>query len=732
MNPRVRKFLVALAAALVTIVVAHEEVLQLGIVGRLELASLDYRFRERGKHPAIPDSSHVVIVEVSGESFKSLSARWPWPRSYYAHLVRNLKTAGAKAVGIDIILTGPDAHDAANDDALRDAIRETGIVVLAGKMDTQQHAFEIRRGKETYGNRFFDIDSALGLVNIRNDADGVYRRYSPYGETGYAAADGTRDTTRVPTFSFAVLNKFLRLPPMTTAENQADAFLFAGRRIPKYDPSSFLINLYGPSGTFRRIEFVDVLDDETVTTTEEAATGHEINTFSDPDFGYKYDGTFKDKIVLVGSTMPEDHDLFPVALAQPSLHSENLMFGVEIHANVIESVLRGEFLRRLPVPVDFLVIVFSSFLTFYGTSALRSSRGLRHFVLELVGFLIVAVEVIAVGVLAVFLFTKYNIVIAAVGPMVGVVIAYVASTAYHYVTERKQRLMIKSMFSTYVNPTVVEELIQHPEKLKLGGERKELTVMFADIEGFTTISERLPSEDLVNLLNQYFSEMTAIILEHDGTLDKFFGDAIVAFWNAPLPQEDHALRACCTALDMQQKLAAIRQQWREEGKPMLHVRIGINTGEVVVGNMGGTGKFDYTVIGDGVNIASRLEGANKVYHTGIMVSEATYDRVKHQIVGRELDLIAVKGRSEPLRTFELMQRRDGSSDPALERFLQLYAEGLCFYRNRQWDEAIPKFSEALQLRPHDYPTQLHLERSKQFKLTPPPPEWNGVVELTTK
>lgn len=732
MNPRLRKFLVALAAALVAIIVAHEDVLQLGIVGRLELASLDYRFRERGKHPALPDSSHVVIVEVSDESFKSLSSRWPWPRSYYAHLVRNLKSAGAKAVGIDIILTGPDAYDPANDDALRDAIRETGIVVLAGKMDAQQHTYAIKRGTVNYGNQFFGIDSALGLVNIRNDADGVYRRYSPYWEARYAQADGTEDTTRVPTFSFAVLNKFLGLPPMSTAMNRAGEFLFADRRIPKFDPSSFLINLYGPSGTFRRVQFVDVLDDETVTTNEEATTGQEINTFSDPDFGYRYDGTFKDKIVLVGSTMPEDHDLFPVALAQPQRHSENLMYGVEIHANVIESVLRGEFLRRLPVLLDILVIVFFSYLTFYATSALRSSRGLRHFVLELVGFLIVALEVIVVAAMAVLLFTKYAIVMAAVGPMVGIVLAYVASTAYHYVTERKQRLMIKSMFSTYVNPTVVEELILHPEKLKLGGERKELSVMFADIEGFTTISEKMPSEELVSVLNEYFNEMTTIILHHNGTLDKFFGDAIVAFWGAPLPQDDHALRACCSALDMQQKLATIRKQWRDEGKPMLHVRIGINTGDMVVGNMGGIGKFDYTVIGDSVNIASRLEGANKVYRTGIMVSEATYERVKNEIVGRELDLIAVKGRSEPLRTFELLQRLDGTLDPSLERFLALYSAGLCLYRNRQWDEAIPKFLQALQLRPSDYPTQLHLERAKQFKLTPPPPEWNGVVDLTTK
>lgn len=732
MNPHLRKFLVALVSAVLTIVVAHEEVLQLGIVGRLELASLDYRFRVRGAHPAVPDSSEIVIVEITDESFKSLGSRWPWPRSYYAHLVRNLKQAGARAVGIDIILTGPDSYSPQNDEALRAAIRETGLVVLAGKLDAQHSAYALQRKNENFGNQFFSVDSALGLVNIRNDADGVYRRYSPFWEVQYLAADGTRNTTHIPTFGFAVLNKYFGLPPLSTPENHHDAFVYAGRRIPRFDPASMLINLYGPSGTFRRVQFVDVIDDETLTTNEEAATGHEINTFSDPDYGYKSDGTFKDKIVLVGSTMPEDHDLFPVALAPEDEHSTNLMYGVEIHANVIESVLRGEFLRRLPVVVEFLFIAFFSFLTFYATSALRSSRGLRHFVLELVGFLIVAIEVLVVAAMVVLLFTRFNIVMPAISPMVGIVVAYVGSTAYHYVTERKQRLMIKTMFSTYVNPTVVDELIAHPEKLKLGGERKELTVLFSDIEGFTTISEKMPSEDLVSLLNEYFSEMTEIILSNNGTLDKFFGDAIVAFWGAPLPQDDHALRACLSALEMQQTLARIRERWKQEGKPMLHARIGINTGEIVVGNMGGRGKYDYTVIGDGVNIASRLEGANKVYRTGIMVSESTYNFVRHKIIGRELDLIAVKGRSEPLRTFELLQRLDQEIDPTLERFLELYSAGLSHYRSRRWDEAIEKFRAALDLRPNDYPTHLHLERTEYFRVNPPPPDWNGVVELATK
>lgn len=728
MNPRLRKFLVALVVAVLTILLTQEEILELGIARRLELVSIDYRFKVRGPLPFRPESSHVVIVEINDESFHSLAERWPWPRSYYAHVIRNLKAAGARAVGLDIILNGPDARSPQHDADLRAAIRETGIVVLAGKLEVQHAGYMMTSASENFSNLFFAEDSALGLVNIRNDADGVYRRYSPFWEVTRAGGD----TVRMPTFSFAILNKYEGLPPLATPTNEEEHFLFAGRTIPKFDPTSMLINFRGPSGTFRRIKFADVLDDESITTLEEAATGEAINTFSDPEFGYLHDGTFKDKIVIIGSTNPEDHDLFPVPIAQGSQHGDNLMYGVEIHANVIESILQSDFLRKQSQRSELLGILLASFLTFFVTSALRSGKSKRHFVFEFYTFLFVLVEIVAIAAAAVWAFNRYNLVLAVISPMTAVVGGYIASTAYHFVTERKQRILIKSMFSTYVNPAVVEELIANPDKLKLGGERKELTVLFSDIEGFTTISERMQSEELVALLNEYFSEMSRVILRNNGTVDKFFGDAIVAFWGAPLPQDDHALRACTAAMEMQNALADLRRRWQSEGKPLLRARIGINTGEMVVGNMGGVEKFDYTVIGDSVNIASRLEGANKVYRTSIMISETTYHAVKQHFLCRELDLISVKGRSEPLRTFEVLQKLDGPLDASLHEFLARYAEGLRSYRSQQWDAAETKFRQALALRSNDHPSAIHLERTLHFKLNPPPDDWNGVFELTTK
>lgn len=733
MKPYVRKLIVAFAVTFVTIVLTQEEILNLRWFQRLELASLDYRFLQRGTRAL--DSSDVIIVEVSDESFKSLPERWPWPRSYYAHLIRNLKAAGAKTIGIDILLSEPDPRSSSNDNDLRSAIRKTGIVVLAGKMDAQEKSYRVVSGDEDFGNLFFSVDSSLGLVNVRNDVDGVYRRYSPFWDRIGGKKD-EKNVHRIPTFSFAVLNKFLSLPPLATASNSNQSFEYGGRVIPKYDPSSMLINFYGPSGTFRRIKFADVMDDETITTTEEAKSGQQINTFSDPDFGYRYDRTFKDKIVLVGSTMPEDHDLFPVSIARGSQSDDNLMYGVEIHANVIESVLRNEFLRRQSRLSEIILIMLLSFGTFFATSALRSGQSTRHFIVELLAFILVLCGIGIIGVAALVFFMKYDLVIAVISPMLAILGGYIASTAYHYAVERKQRLLIKDMFSTYVNPTVVEELIANPEKLRLGGERRELTVLFSDIEGFATISEKMQSEQLVALLNEYFTMMTGIILEHRGTLDKFLGDAVIAFWGSPLPQKDHALRACVSALEMQDALAQRRTRWQTQGVPPIRIRIGINTGEMIVGNMGGlvAGKrtFNYTVIGDNVNIASRLEGANKVYHTGIIVSQATYDLVKDKILGRELDLIAVKGRSEPLRTFELIQLLDKSIDSKLEKFLDLYAKGLRLYRMRQWKEAENKFRDALVQREVDYPTALYLERINYFAAHPPPDVWDGVFELPTK
>ncbi len=722
------QILLALTVSLLVVLFTREAVPKLGVLQRLELATLDFRFQVRGPRPFLTDSSRVVIVEISEESFKSLPEKFPWPRSYYARLLRNLKAAGARVIGLDLIFSGPDDYSPANDDSLRKALRETGITVLAGKREEDQPYVRTTSAREDFGTIFCDVDSAVGLVNIRPDADGIYRLYNFY----YLIDMPGGQEIAVPTFGFAVLNRYFGLPPRSTPQPHREGFAYHTVVMPLYDPGSMLVNYYGPNRTFPHIKFHDVLDDETFTTVEEAVSGEEINTFSDSEYGYRVDGTFRDKIVLIGVTVPEYKDLFPVSVAKGEQKGDNLMYGVEIHANIIESILRHDFLRKQSPVSEVMLTAVLTLMTFFATSLLKTTKARQQFLLEMVGFIIVVALAALLGIAAIVLFTEYNYVLTVTSAMLSIAAGYSASTIYHLVSERKQRLLIKSMFSTYVNPSVVEELIAHPEKLVLGGKREELTVMFSDIEGFTTIAQDMPPEQLVSLLNDYLSAMSEIVFRHDGTLDKYEGDAIMAFWGAPIPKKDHALRACMTALEMQETVLRINAAWRAQQKPEFYIRIGINTGEMVVGNMGSAGKFNYTVIGDSVNVASRLEGANREYKTGIMVSARTYELVQDRILGRQLDRIAVKGRSEPVTAFELIQPRDRSPDPETVAFLDLYAKGLQLYYAQDWKEAHRHFRKALHLRPSDHPTQLHLKRTKTYELTPPPPGWNGVFVLMRK
>lgn len=719
---------VSFSIGVIVVALTVESIFHLGLFQRLELSSIDYRFLYRGVNKAVADSSNVVIVDIQHDAIASLPTSFPWPRDYYARLVRNLKRAGARAVGIDLIFDSPDTHGPAGDSALRAALRETNFVVLAGKREQDPARYQLHLLRSDFGNIFFDTDSAVGLVNIQSDVDGEYRLYTPF----YKMDVGLDSTIAVPTFAFAVLNKVFGLPPFTTAKSVGKSFLYAGRVIPQYDPTSIMINFYGPNGTFKHYHFPDVIDDSTFKTVEEIQTGQDVNTFDDPDFGYLYDGTFKNKIVLVGVTMPEYKDLFPVSIGQGRQRGDNQMYGVEIHANMIENILRNDFLQVQPATTEVPEVMLLVMITFMITASLRDRARGRQVLMELFGVVIVALLLILVLWASLWLFVHKNYVMSFVSPLAGVISGYVGSTAYNLVTERRQRALIKTMFSTYVNPSVVDELISNPEKLTLGGQRRELTVLFSDIEGFTTIAQAMDPEHLVKLLNEYLDTMSAVIFEHDGTLDKYEGDAIMAFWGAPIPQADHALRACRSALAMRTALKDLNRRWVEEGKPPFGMRIGVNTGEMIVGNMGSSGKFAYTVIGDSVNLASRLEGANKEYRSTLMASGRTYELVKGEILGRELDLITVKGRSEAVQVYELLDERGGDVvSGELASFLEHYEEGMRYYHDHRWERAFDAFGKALAILPADYPARLHHDRCGKF-MRMNPAECSDVVILREK
>ena len=310
-------------------------------------------------------------------------------------------------------------------------------------------------------------------------------------------------------------------------------------------------------------------------------------------------------------------------------------------------------------------------------------------------------------------------------PGVSLALSFALAAAFSYATEGRQKLYIRHMFGQYMSGTVINHLLEHPEKLQLGGERRRVTLFFSDLAGFTTISERLSAETVVGLLNDYLSAMTEIILDEEGTVDKFEGDAIMAFWGAPLDQADQAARACRAALRQQAALKDLNQGFAGLDLPPLSMRIGLHTGDAIVGNLGSAKRFDYTVIGDTVNLASRLEGVNKFYGSYIMASETTVAECAGVVEFRELDLVAVKGKEQAVRVFEVLGLT-GDLEPELIKRRQDFAQALELYRQRRFPEARAGFEAILTENPADGPTRVYRDRCRKFMEAPPPADWDTV------
>ena len=295
----------------------------------------------------------------------------------------------------------------------------------------------------------------------------------------------------------------------------------------------------------------------------------------------------------------------------------------------------------------------------------------------------------------------------------------------------KERDLIKSTFERYVSHSVAAEIIKNPELLRLGGKKKILTIFFTDIGNFTNLSEILSPEETVNHLNHYFRGMCTAILEYNGTINRFQGDAILAFWGAPTPQEDHALLACQAALRCREFLGGLEKKWVAGGLPPRSYRFGINTGEVVVGNVGSSSRFEYTIIGDDVNLASRLEGVNKYYGTQIIISEKTYSLIKDVLIARKIDIVRVVGKSNPIKVYELVAEK-GQIDERKVQLIEHFEAGIHAYRARRWEEAISCFMQVLNLAPEDGPAKTYIQRCQEYQQTAPAQDWDGVFNLTAK
>jgi adenylate cyclase len=539
--------------------------------------------------------------------------------------------------------------------------------------------------------------SATLLANVAGDpdADGNYRRASLFrvfdgraipslGLAGYLAGGGP--SAHDPDMPDSLLN---------SAWLASGWFGLGPHRFSVDSEQRIILRYRGPSETHETYSAAAVIQSEL----RLREGGGQVPVIRDPT-------VFKDCYVFFGFSAPGLMDLRPTPVSR-------VYPGVEIHATVLDNLLSYDFLRDAPRP---LVVSTVMLLALLSAMTVVHSRRARYSVLAFGGFLPIA-AILGTAAYQAGFWWPVIVTEGAVGA------SMVAALGLNYATEGRQKTYIKHLFKHYLSPAVIERLIEDPSRLQLGGERRELSIFFSDLEGFSSISERLDPRDLAGLLNDFLTDMTDIILEEGGTVDKYEGDAIIAFWNAPLDQQDHAVRACRAASRCQQRLKERGQEFQQRAGVPLRMRVGINTGDVNVGNFGSRQRFDYTVLGDAANLASRLEGANKAFGTGTMIAESTWVQTAGTMAGREIGLLRVVGRRTPVRVFEPLP----PGGPMATEQLQTFQQGLSDCCAGRWAEALEAFSTL----DHDPVATVYAERCRAL-LADPAASWDGVWNLTQK
>jgi adenylate cyclase len=749
-------------------------------IQRLEYASLDTRFRYRPAS-ATPVDPRIVIVDIDQHSQEVLG-KWPFSRTYFAKMLDVLREDGAKVAAFDVTFSKPDqsaapiralwneleerrkrcetvdpvlssevqklaaSYDA--DKQLAAAIQRFGAVVLGNfflhteadlrgvddkTLDTyaNQIAFysfpSVRplrpaTGKqdrinliakfapdnllpkgteanlEVLTSALSEEASSTGFFNVYPDVDGVVRQSNlliPYGRSKdfnewdiYASLDvqAVRSYFRLP--NEQVVLEFGPVGAYRVVFGQA-------AQIRTDDLGRVVISYHGPGYTYPHYSIADVIEKKVRA------------------------GTFKEKIVLIGATATGIGDLRTTpygGLDYP---------GVEIHANVIDNILHQSFLVRgakQTLADVVLILVFGFPLGIW--MALVSPRWMWFG--AFLFFPLVAVDYWA------FLRGWWlNFTVPAATLAANVLLV----SLYRSLFEEKEKRRVRSAFGQYLSPEVIRRLLVNPQLVE--PKKTEITVMFSDIRGFTTISEKLDAQDLALFLNQYLSDMTSLVFDHQGTLDKYIGDAVMAFWGAPFEEPGHAAKACNTALKMMERVRELQKKWAAEGKPHLDIGIGLNTGMASVGNMGSALRYGYTALGDAVNLSSRLEGLNKDYGTHVIVNESTHAAAGNDgFLFRELDLIRVKGKLQPVTIWELIGRKGescvyGTPDEVRSR-LELFQQARALYCQRQWQAAQNAFQKILDKWPNDGPSRAYWKRCQDYLFDEPPSGWDGVYTMTHK
>ena len=687
-----------------------------GVLDRWEYLTWAIRVAHFASHETPSSQVKVVLIDQASLDWgkKENGWPWPWPREVYGPILDFCSRSGAKAVAFDMLYTEPSMNGVGDDEALGAAIQRSppfaGAVVLGNEAgDTTAwpegmpvpsvriEGFEawlkdVNQGRLVAPTALFPVPEVATnvamLANVMDlpDRDSVYRRASLFR---------VFDGHVVPSLGLAAY-----LAAEEKAGKPARLRIERGwlhineGRIPIDDEGRAILRFKGKTGAHESFAAAAVIQSEL------RMLDGQPPTLASAD-------VFRDSYVFLGPSAPALLDLRATPLSKVAP-------GVEIHATMLDNLLGDLFLRDAPGALVAGVAVLLSILC--GVAVTLSKRVSQSVLMGCV-FLPIPVFVAFVAYAKGFWWPLVPMELSVLFSLAGAIVL-------NYATEGRQKQFIKGAFKHYLSAEVIEQIMRDPSSLKLGGERRELTIFFSDLQGFSTISERLGPEDLTKLLNDYLSDMTDIILEEGGTLDKYEGDAIIAFWNAPLAQDDHAVRAVRASVRCQRKLAERRAEFEARTGAVLKMRIGLNTGAVVVGNMGSSNRFDYTVLGDAANLASRLEGANKALGTYMMVAESTWAQTKGAFPGRELGYLRVVGRKTPVRVYEATGL-EGEAAGARERDFE---KALSRVREGRFAEAAELF-EKLQ---DEAAAKTYAAKCRALVAAGPGVPWDGIWNLTEK
>jgi adenylate cyclase len=537
----------------------------------------------------------------------------------------------------------------------------------------------------------------IGTTNVVPDDRGIVRSMPLISEVG---------TFERPTLGLIAVAKYLRRPTYVDARPDAETFLLAGRQIPVDATTSVKINFFGPPSrpeapptTFHTVSFVDVLRGRV-----------------DPQ-------TWRDGIVFVGLLGAAGFaDDYWTPVSQQGLK----MSGVEVHANVAATLISTQFLRQAPIGLEVGLILLLALIVGGATATLGVGRAVVATTGLLGAYVLADLVVLDI----------FGLQVALAYPVASGLATFVGVVAYRVGVEQRHSRALQTALASVIPPSVAHEIARDPHRVRMGGERRTLTVLFTDLKGFTSFSEGVDPEVLGHVIGQYLDAMTSVVFQHGGTLDKFIGDAVMAFWNAPLDEPEHARKACQAAIDMQAALERLSDEWQAQGLPRQYMRVGINTGPASVGNMGSSRRFAYTALGDAVNLAARLEPLNNEYGTRICISQATLDAAggRHNFVVRYLDLVAVKGKREAVPVYELVGRiGDAAITARYAPVFEHYNRAVVLYQQRQFTEAAELFNRALAItNGDDGPSAVYVQRCIELAVEPPDPDWDLVYVMKHK